>query len=161
VSGTATASLKAVENQVPKPKEIPMRRISNVINVALALLACTAVAQAAPELGVSWVGSAIGKGGVKITKVKDNSAAAELGLEAGDVIVAINGKLVNTGKEATDAVAGSKGQVSIILQDGDGGFVQIDAQLDEETQGLVAGAGKTTVKKVKKMKVQQGSLPKK
>jgi S1-C subfamily serine protease len=138
-----------------------MRRISNVITVALALLACTAVAQAAPELGVTWRGVATGKGGVKITKVEDNSPASELGLEAGDVVVAINGKLVNTRTEATDAVAASKGQISLILQDGPGGFVQIDAQLDEEGKGLVAGAGKTTVKNVKKTKVQQGSLPKK
>jgi S1-C subfamily serine protease len=138
-----------------------MRRISNVITVALALLACTAVAQAAPELGVTWRGSATGKGGVKILQVKDNSAASELGLEAGDVVVAINGKLVKTGKEATDAVAGSKGQLSLILQDGSGGFTQIEAQLDEATQGVVAGPGKTTVKNVKKTKVQQGSLPKK
>jgi S1-C subfamily serine protease len=34
---------------------------------------------------------------VKILRVKDNSAASELALEAGDVVVAINGKLVKTG----------------------------------------------------------------
>jgi S1-C subfamily serine protease len=96
-----------------------------------ALFLAAATAEAAPHLGVK--ARAFPGGGVKITEVEPGSVAEDLGLEAGDVLVAINGQLVNFGSEAAAAVASSGGHVTLIVDARQGGFFQLDADLEDPT----------------------------
>jgi predicted metalloprotease with PDZ domain len=106
------------------------------------LFAATIGIQAAPMLGVEWRAPANPKTpGVQIMSVSDGSNAEELGLNKGDLVIAINGKLVKTGKEATAAVVAAKGKLSLLVKEARGGdLVVITAEIDEATMGLTAGA---------------------
>lgn len=113
------------------------------MNKFLAAAALTALAaaelQAAPTLGVEWRAAANPKTpGVKILSVADGSNAEELGLEKGDVVLAVNGQVVTTGKEATAAVVKAKGKLTLLVQSGRA-VVQITAEIDEPTNGFAAG----------------------
>ncbi len=105
---------------------------------ALVLIA-SATLQAAPTLGVTWRAAANATlPGVKILSVADASNAQELGLEVGDTVLAINNKVVKTGQEATDAVKLAKGKLVLLVKSVQGGLVEVKADIDEPTQGLVA-----------------------
>lgn len=97
--------------------------------------------EAAPTLGVSWRAPANAKApGVRIMSVADGSNAEELGLEVGDMVLAINGKLVRSGAEATKAVQDAKGKLTLLIKDRRrGDLIEIKADIDEPTNGLVLG----------------------
>src|SRR5689334_14857949 len=111
-----------------------MRKLFAAAVAAVAAAAFTpAAAPAAPALGVEWRAPANPKTpGVKVVSVDAGSNAEELGLEAGDVLVAVNGAVVKTGAEATKAVQGANGKLTLLVQDGRaGGLVEITADIDE------------------------------
>jgi len=118
---------------------------------AMMLVAAFAI-QAAPTLGVEWRAAVKPKGGpgVKIMSVDAGSNAEELGLQEGDVVLTINGKLVSKGAEATAAVKAANGVLSLVVIDvNTGKAVEISAEIDEPTKGLVAGApGKAGYKNI-------------
>lgn len=118
-----------------------MKTFIAALSVSFAL---AAAAQAAPSLGVEWRAPANPKTpGVKIVSVDSGSNAEELGLEAGDVILAVNEKVVRTGKDATAAVQAAKGKLTLLVQDSRGtGVVEITADIDEPTKGFKAEPGK-------------------
>jgi S1-C subfamily serine protease len=105
--------------------------------IALMLVAIAGL-EAAPTLGVSWRAPANAKiPGVRILSVNYGSNAEELGLEVGDTVLAINGKLVRTGAEATKAVVDAKGKLTLLVMERKGGMIEIKAEIDEPTNGLV------------------------
>ena len=113
-------------------------------------LAFASSAAAAPALGVEWRAPANPDiPGVKITSVDAGGNAEELGLEEGDLVLAINEKVVRTGKDATAAVQAAKGKLTLLVQDvRGGGLVEITAEIDEPTKGFAAGAGKAGYRNV-------------
>src|SRR5262249_7599360 len=104
------------------------RHALGLVAVAVCSLAVSSVATAAPLLGIR--ARAFPGGGVKITEVEPGSVADDLGLLSADVILTINGQLVNRGQEAADAVANSGGHVSLVLRH-QNFFEQVEADLEE------------------------------
>jgi S1-C subfamily serine protease len=62
-----------------------------------------------------------GLAGVLVTEVEDGSIAGEAGIQAGDVIVAVNQKRILNLSEYTSAIreAGKKGSVALLVKRGD------------------------------------------
>lgn len=125
-----------------------------VAAVALMLVSVVAI-QAAPTLGVTWRAPANAKSpGVKILTVAEASNAEELGLQVGDMVLAINDQLVRTGPDATAAVAKAKGKLTLLVKDiNSGDLVEIKADIDEPTQGFAANPNaKAKYKNIVRMK---------
>lgn len=59
-----------------------------------------------------------GDGPIKVQRVMKDSAAESAGIKAGDVIVKVNGKKVDSSKSLTDVIQGSKGKVKVTVTRG-------------------------------------------
>lgn len=74
--------------------------------------------------------------GAKITEVTANSAAAKVGLEVNDVIVAIDGKPVRTMEEYNKLMEGTK-RVTLTVKDGrKAGFSKVEVPVNNGRIGI-------------------------
>jgi S1-C subfamily serine protease len=126
-----------------------MRNLFAIAVAAVSAAALTPAAPAAPALGVEWRAPANPKTpGVKVVSVDAGGNAEELGLGAGDVVVADNGAVVKTGAEATKAVRAANEKLTLLVHDSrTGGLVEIAADIDEPVKGFRA-RGKARYKNV-------------
>src|SRR5262245_5936437 len=128
-----------------------LKHLTRVAGLALlvaalaAVLANHALAQGPTQgfrLGVRTF--PVASGGVKIAEVAEHSPAKEVGLKAGQTILAIGGRLVRTNADVQLFLAAGA-TVDIIYIDG-GQFYQITVPLVSTTFNYVTANGKTVQK---------------
>lgn len=83
------------------------------------------------RLGI--VGDLNAGGGMYISRIIDGYPAQQVGLEAGDVIISVNGRLIRSHDDmrfSLDEAQGQNGHLTIVILSGtDGAYYQVDADL--------------------------------
>lgn len=101
-------------------------RVSNLIALGLLFAAANASYAETWRLGVGVMTSK--GGGAKITQVIDPSPAKDAGLKKGDIIVSIDGDLINDAKQVREKVLAADDTIKIIYLDGPV-FMEVTADL--------------------------------
>jgi hypothetical protein len=77
---------------------------------------------------------------VRIVGVRPFGTAADFGLEVFDVIIAVNGRLIQNGPQLAFMMANYQGPISFLVQGRDGAFYQVDGILQFTEAVTVPGA---------------------